>query len=328
MNAATGEERGRVEERDGEGPGQGAEGQWLSVRPRRLSAPVDSSARLPSYAKLGLQPLIDEALRWQLERSGAMFFELGVASPAHTGRDRFHELGGLFGSTAEVVILAAAAEVEIALLRSAIESGHLRREYGMCQRFYADAICNSIVSAANRMLNMGFRIAMIHPDYPWGVAVKPRSARTPFPPFSENRRDWVDLGATAAFRDVVSASKHRALIRLHGAIDRMVRDPAWVAVDDQRGEDHHRWRFESPYVAGLNRRSAWVEGDGFVSISGPEHDYTDANNIVNEVCTTAHCGLLRLKRAMHEFHDAFQASVPIVSQGSVGYAAAERTSAT
>jgi len=294
----------------------------LSIRPKRLALPHQVTDRIPSYAELRLTPLMREALEWQMERSGMWFLEMSTGvMPAR--RDRFHEIGGLFGSTAEAVILAGAAEVEIELLRRGIDKKRVPESLGMCQRFFAEAICQTVIGVTNRMLNIGFRVVMIHSGYPWGTACSKRLLQ-PFQPFSNRREDWVGLSELKAFGEITRASRAVPLRRLHGALSRLAADDVWAAVDEQRGEDHHRWRYESPHVDGLNKRSPWMTQPGAVSFDGPTAAYVDADRIVEEVCEVAHNGLIRLTRAMREFRLAFAASAAIVTDGSLSFDSREK----
>src|SRR5260370_32662138 len=90
-------------------------GRIFSVRPARLAAPLLPGYNIPTLAELGIKFLEEELLEWQLVGTQAWFFE--VAAIQVTEKDRWSELALLFGSTAEGMLLAATAEVEIALLR-------------------------------------------------------------------------------------------------------------------------------------------------------------------------------------------------------------------
>jgi hypothetical protein len=289
----------------------------LSVRLRRIGAPATEGAQIPSVHDLKLHGVEREAIRWQIIRSDAPLMEASAGHLGRRARDRFHEVCGLFGSSAESVLLAIAAEAEVHMLEASIAAGQLPAAYGMAERFLAEAVCNTIVAVTTRMLSMAFRIAMVDSGYPWGVNGGRKALRSAVPPYSDIRDHWATLRDLDQFGDIVSASRSQPLHRLYGAIKRFTDGDIWREVESQRGEDHHRWRFESPYVGGLNRRTMWEYKPGVAIISGGTPEYTDAAAIVEEVQAIAFSGLQRLARAMREFRLAYFASVSAVSNGAI-----------
>src|SRR5260370_42018413 len=125
------------------------EARVVAIRLRRLEVPIGQE-ELPSYDDIGLTDLVEEATDWQLLRGGGWFWGLGsMVVPASP--DRFTELAGLFGSTGESVLVAAAAEIEITALRHAILDGSMHRHYGIGQRFFAEAQGSLLLGAGHRM---------------------------------------------------------------------------------------------------------------------------------------------------------------------------------
>jgi len=92
----------------------------------------------------------------------------------------------------------------------------------------------------------------------------------------------------------------------------------WSDLDRQRGEDFHRWRYESPYVTGINKSSRWVDDPekhtrtlGF----GGAPEYTEATDVVDEVCRIAHAALVGLEHPLRGVREAFYEAQPFVTEG-------------
>jgi hypothetical protein len=73
----------------------------IAIQLRRLAAPLKESD-LPSYAEVGLVPLVEEATNWQLVRGEGWLWS--AAALASDSPERWAEIAGLFGSTGESVV--------------------------------------------------------------------------------------------------------------------------------------------------------------------------------------------------------------------------------
>ena len=79
-------------------------------------------------------------------------------------RDRWTEIAGLFGSAAETVSIACAAEVEAVLLEGALADGALPEAFGICRRAVGESECYFLLAAANTVVNLSVRMLMLSDD--------------------------------------------------------------------------------------------------------------------------------------------------------------------
>ena len=151
-------------------------GRIASIRLPRLSAPREPATD-PIFSDLGLGPLIDEASLWQLWRVGSDFWEMNVTARASIYPDTWREIPVLMGSCAKSALLAASTEVEIECLRRAIRARVLPKEYGLAQRFFAEAQSHQILGCGHRLANIAVRTMMRARDYPGNQRAKSCASR-------------------------------------------------------------------------------------------------------------------------------------------------------
>lgn len=295
----------------------------FSVRPARLAAPLTAGSEVPSLADLGLGWLEAEVTRWQLVRTQSWFFE--VAAIFAAGRDRWGEVGLLFGSTAEGVLMAATSEVEITLLRE-----HINQNAGtggspgawLGLRFFAESQGQMTLSAGQRFANMLARSLMADPSYPWPVlgapALKKPALAQAFPPFSDERQHWLTMWDLPDLLTIAKRSPHQSLRSMAESLSDLRASKSWKDLEDQRGKDFHRAREESPVVSRGERRSAWV-GDTLNVGPPADADLARAQEDVGGIAATSRAALEELGRHMAPFRENFLRSMSDVSGGTIGY---------
>ncbi len=289
-----------------------------ALRLPRLSAPR-APGDDPTFADLGLAALAKECRYWQLGRDGGTFWELNAGTSAGH-RDSWREIPVLMGSVAEAALLAGSAEVEIECLRRAVDVGTLPPEYGLSVRFFAEAQGQMLLGCGHRLANIGVRVMMLANGYPWGKDV-PRS--TPFPPNSDNRKDWILMRDLRKYRAAAPASGHAGLERLIDVVLNLEATPEWRALNDERGRDFHRAREESPFVAGARRVSVWKIAALSPSVTQASLEYSDENATPAEITAwTDQLGIapravmLGLPTAMAAFMSALAAAMTEITGGT------------
>jgi hypothetical protein len=293
----------------------------VSIRLRRLAVPLPiPQEEIPSPFDVGTGDLAEEGTDWQFLRSGSWFWELSATSLPHQ-EDRWQEIGGLFGSIGEVVITAASAAVEIELLESAIAARTIDASYGIARRFFAESQGTFLISAAHKMANLTLRTLMLHKEYPFDVKVK-TALRAPVPPFSDDRRHWIGYYDHPVLTALAESSPHEQLRNLVTVLVALVSGPQWAALDDQRGQDHHRWRTESPYVRSTPRRSMWKSSAGTRQFEPPP-PFATSPTMVDSIVGTSKDAISVLTPAMREFRVAWLECVEPLSGGRLTGAGTE-----
>jgi hypothetical protein len=289
----------------------GARPQIGSVRLPRLSAPRKPGSD-PTFKELGLGPLADESKNWHHERAGSLFWELNVTAGSHL--DAWREIPVLMGSCAESALLAGSAEVEIECLRRAMADG-LHKEYGLAQRFFAEAQGQQILGCGHRLANIAVRTLMRAPRYPWDEKV---GCSAPIPAFSDRKEDWVSMSDMASYRRAARRSPYRSLHRLTTVVVDIPGSLQWKMLEDRRARDFHRGRDESPFVTGASRDSAW-RTEGPTRILEPRDDQPtpeDVDRWLKDLGKESHEALLKLARWLRSFRGALYAAVSEITDGS------------
>lgn len=277
--------------------------QTVALRLERLAAPVPRD-RLPTYDALGLEPLANEADRWQMVASSGLSWGIKALSKAEP--ERWFELGGLMGSAGESVMLAGAAEVEVAALRQAIQDGSIPRAYGMSQRLFAEAEGQQILSVGHRLANTALRALMTSSFYPWGERDL-GGLVTRFPPNSSNRNHWISIGQTRDLARLGEASKNPAVQRIVEAVIGLRDSLAWRALDQQRASDFHRQREVSEFLSRFELRSE----HGVRTLTGfgsPWAEDPGPQQKIDAICATSHDALDALLPALQEIRRGWEDS--------------------
>lgn len=295
----------------GHPPEEQALGVTAAVRLPRLTAPRPVNAPPPTFADLGMTQLHKVCKSWQFERAGSTFWELNIR-----GRpDSWREIPVLMGSTAESALLAGTACVEVECLRQAIAAGDLPREYGLAQRFFAEAQGHLILGCGHRLANIALRVMMLARGYPWGVGVR---LRQPITPFSDNRDDWVAMAEMPDFRRAAIASPYRSLDRLTSVVIDLAGSRQWSLLDRQRASEFHRGRQESPFVSGARQSSVWVV-QGQTRTLEPLDDVPSAVEVdhwLADLGKESIAALAVLPRFMRKFHAALADAMEEITDGT------------
>jgi hypothetical protein len=225
----------------------------------------------------------------------------------------WREIPMLMGSCAESALLAASAEVEIECLRRAMATGDLPKEFGLAQRFFAEAQANQILGVGHKMANIAVRTLMLAPDYPWDGA-----GRASLPAFSNHPGDWVSMSQMKDYRKAAAKSPYGSLVGLTTIVVNILGTGQWKDLEERRGSDFHRSREESPFVTGASRTSPWRSLDGTTVILEPRLDMPTCEEVdrwLADLGKESHAALLKLAVWLRSFREALYASVPEITDG-------------
>jgi hypothetical protein len=260
---------------------------------------------------------MDEAIEWFRLRDTLSFTEALSAMVPHQ-RDRWTELAGLAGSLGEVVSVACAAEVEAQLLSDAIAAGELPPPLGLGRRAFGETEGYFVISAAHKLANWCARALMLARAYPWDWVGDPKALRQTFDVFSELPAHWIFATQGVAVTVIAGRAEDEGVRALGVGLEQFVKSEPWTSLYGQRGEDFHRWRYESPYVVGIDKSSAWIDDAErrvrTLPFGGGQ--YTEAAEIVDDVCQMAHAAIVRLGSAMTTVRDGFTDALPFLSEGA------------
>lgn len=221
----------------------------------------------PSWAELGLEPAKAAAFAWQQQRQYAEWHEL-VALQNTAGKGAWvKEAHALLGVVGELVLVAIEAEVEKEIVSIVLAEAPTGDERALAsrravaqrsQRFFAEGQANQLVVAGHSVANLTLRLLAVHPNFdiaPLAKALGVDEER--FTPGSAHRNAWTSLNpATArALRDSAEALGQPSLVAFAETVEALVLDQRWQHLASLRNNQYHRWRGESPGVAGVNFKS-------------------------------------------------------------------------
>jgi hypothetical protein len=232
---------------------------WLV--PSYLAAHGCPNATLASYDDLGLTSVIETSTRCSDFRGHARHLALPMP-PMALSDNPWREVFGLAGSIGESLAIAAACEVEVDLHRKARACGDLPPEMIVGQRFFSIAEGHEVLGIGHRLANLVLRGVAIGEGMRDGISAQGKLFQAwakSHKPFSDARAAWVSFNRSTVdcLTRVVASSPHPALRDLAGALAALHQSAVWMAIDDSRGQDFHRWRAESSVLAGVDQQSGY-----------------------------------------------------------------------
>lgn len=288
----------------------------VSIQLGRLGAPLLTNGRAPTFAEVGVERLAQEALQWQLLRAQGWFWETFATFDVQQ-QDRWLEIALLFGSVGESVLLAAAAEVEITLLRKALDDGRLSSGYFLALRFFAESQGQVVLSVGHRLTNLVARALMLDGSYPWGNR-PPRAIHHRFIPFSDLPADWIAIEQVPQLLRIAPDSPHPGHLAMANAIESLHRHQAWRSLTIQRAVDFHRSRPESPFVSRPERISPWITTTHSRELRlgpSPPPDAALASKEIEMLALKSSQGLRALAAVMRQIRSGWLKAIPSVTGG-------------
>lgn len=297
--------------------------QWSAILLGHLGAyqSIDSGPR-PTFEELGLGDVWDLVKRCAALRAMA---NQGLTDP-HPGvplaEDRWRQIGGLFGSISESISLAAACEIEVELNRRSVEDGSIPPAMIMAGRFFSESQGQTVLGIGHRLANVAVRVLALR----WRDEVQTPALRgAANDPWANDRDSWVSLNPRIArsLSEAAARIPHQSIHDLAAAISSLQASDEWRNLDDQRGEDFHRWRRETSVLAGVDATSGNVSeicDDAGNVIGkqfhlGPGTPYSEFVGIEEVVSASSHAAMLRVMRAVSDVVDAWEKAVEPASLG-------------
>lgn len=226
------------------------------VIPTRLAAATSVPDNIQE--SLGLTGVLDAAKHcYRLRSLGAtLSSDENPLAPA----DRWLRVAlGLSGSIAESLVVAAACEVEVELLRM---TGEAEAEIG--GRFFSIASAQEVVGIGHRLTNLVQRAVCARPGY--GDFLRASSDRSIAQcasvedPRSASPAAWLSLNqpTVRAMMRALRPVRHSSIRSGLAAIVALARSAEWTILNETRGEVFHRSRPESSVASGLDSFSGYV----------------------------------------------------------------------
>jgi hypothetical protein len=282
----------------------------VAIRLQRLAVGIPKED-VPTFEEVGLTSLVSEATNWQILRGHSWFW--GWSDMLGMPTARWLEIGELFGSTGESVCLAAAAQIEIEILRRAIERRSVDGFYGISQRFFAEAQGMALLGVGHRLANLIVRVLMTDSSYPWGLRLK--KLRTAFPTQAKGKEHWIELARADDLLSLAKASSYQSMRRMAEALVSLRLSEQWRKLEEQRGVDFHRWRAESPFVA----KAVYSEQPGARSLSvmgSPKPNSPESREFIGSVCSASRGALDQLLPTLVEIREAWLLAMEELSTGA------------
>lgn len=197
--------------------------------------------------------IIDVARDWQ--RMGVWAHMVEIHGMMH---------GIVEGRLTEIIGRIAAAGEQVGLASTCCRDAHrwlVQPENNISRpiasRSLAEMAGYYSLSAAHGLGNVTLRTLLLDPSAA-AVLNKKYKGAAGFPPFTDERDAWRPLSANlvGALQDAADATQKEAARSLVGILADLVHDPRWVALDNRRSTDFHRWRPQS-VTGGVPQRNPW-----------------------------------------------------------------------
>jgi len=225
--------------------------------------------------------VIDVALDWQ-----------NLGPHAHTAEIHGSLSLALEGRMTEIFGRAAAAGEQLGLavtcLRDAsrwlVDSGGGFKT-GIAARALAELAGYYALSAAHGLGNVTLRALLLNTASRAVIISKYKDAKE-FPPFTDNGNAWPAFSPTMmnTLRNASRATGEVSVDVLVDAVDALLKDSRWSALQARRHGDFHRWRPQS-VEGGVPLHSPWTHSNGERTMSiGMKSDYVvpDHHALVSE----------------------------------------------
>lgn len=283
----------------------------ISVQGSRL-AQFAQPENVPSWKDLGLDETHKAASDWYKQRSQSLINDVVWSS---MGVPWAGEVHGLFGIGAELVFVAIEAEVEKNLLSSALETERVqasRAWRARSLRTFAEVQLNNLTSFGHLMANLTVRTLPFHAD--WNVeSIEGLIDPEDFLVGSNDRRAWISFNKSDIKRMGKAEKATFGATPLRDALQRLRLSPAWRQLEAARGQQYHRWRYESPGVDARNLtddapydRFHRDEGVGFTGRAG---DYTEGEANVSHLASISREALNTVGAWMPCFFEAWAQAI-------------------
>ncbi|MFQ6329612.1 hypothetical protein ACLMAL_26225 [Nocardia sp. CWNU-33] len=248
----------------------------------------------PTFDELGIAWVHDVCDQLWLYRRAD--FEPSFTVPV--SKSQWRETCALAGSIAETLMLGAAATVEIMWHDKAVRAAKEPAGMRLGQRFFADALVETTVAAAHRLINLVARVMRTDDDTRARMADHnhlKRSGPNYIPFETVDQEAWPPLNANkiSALRAVADPSAN-AILAILDRLDELVASPAWDNAFGHRAENFHRLRREHPYIAGVDPHTGSARDilDAAGNVTGRRYGsrtarYTAADGLPERVVTDA-----------------------------------------
>ncbi|MGB3676777.1 MAG: hypothetical protein WA988_20295, partial [Candidatus Nanopelagicales bacterium] len=218
-----------------------------------IGAHEGSTGSRPDIAAIGMDEVHRVCVRaWKYSRAD---FEPDLS--VELKRSQWRETCALAGSSAESLLLGAAAYVEAVWHQRAIDAKTEPKGMALAQRYLADGAIDAAVGVGHRLANLVVRVARTSTAAQVHIAKVTYGGKlgSGYVPFATDDRDaWLSLNTATVtrLRTILDPALHGDAL---DALDELASSPEWIAAVDIRAENFHRWRKEHEYVTGVDADS-------------------------------------------------------------------------
>ncbi|WP_336872392.1 hypothetical protein [Rhodococcus qingshengii] len=226
-------------------------------RLRHIGAHEGSVGTRPDLAETGMDEVDRICVRaWKYSRA-----EYEPDWTAELKSSQWRETSALAGSSAESLMLGAAAYVEAVWHERALKAETEPKGMALAQRYLADGAIETAIAVGHRLANFVVRVARTSASAQVEIAklTKRGTLGPAYVPFATDDVDaWLSLNARTVedLRKTLDTSLHAASV---AALGDLVDSPEWKEAFRIRAENFHRWRKENEYVTGVDADSGNAE---------------------------------------------------------------------
>ena len=221
----------------------------VALIPRRLC--TTKRGKFPDDSTL---PFVSLAVEWQRVGVRADFWGMGAAG-GEDSAERMYEVGGMMAAIGEQLGLACLSSYEVTnwkALRTGSADQEVARE--MSCRALVELQAHYVLAMGHSLANLAGRVIAMDVDLRADLL---RHLKTDFPPYSEDRKDWIQLSLVSKLQSIARSCVHGDMEGVVTPVLDLANSTAWTVLEESRGQDFHRWR---PQTAGLRGAASGAFG--------------------------------------------------------------------
>lgn len=277
----------------------------VALVPHRLCA-----TKRGKFPESKMLPLVKLAVDWQRSGVRADFWGMGATSDDDSG-ERMYEIGGIMAAIGEQLGLACLVHHEVAnwkALQPRKGDRQVARE--MSSRALIELQAHFVLAIGHAFANLAGRVVAMDGSLRGELR---KALRTDFPPYSTDRKDWIQLGRIPKLQLIAASCSSSDMKAVVAPAAHLAKSSAWTALEESRGQDFHQWR---PQTAGLRGAASGAfgrslsNGERSYSFSGGQLLGSDVTTkLAADAWSVTNNGMWEVRTAMQAFENAFR--IPI-----------------
>jgi hypothetical protein len=193
-----------------------------------------------------LRPYAQVSVDWQRTGANADFWGFGAAGLGDS--ERLYEIRGMMAGIGEQLGLACLAHHEVSnWMALGKASRHRRIAREMSSRALVELQAHYVLAIGHAMVNLAGRVVALDGDVRSRLV---KEFKTDFPPYSNERRDWIQISKVTPLSLIAKSSQSDDLGVAVAPVLELAAASEWKRLEALRGQDFHRWRSQSAGIRG------------------------------------------------------------------------------